>query len=189
MDITYLQYGSGQTAYLSCVKDVATRKIVAYILSTTLKISIVHKTLEQLTIHLDGNLDPEAMIHSDQGFHYTHLKFQQRVKEIGLKQSMSRRGNCLDNAPMESFFGHFKDELDYKEAEFTYTCNRVYESLQPYKKAMDIKKDDSGKLPKSSHRSLRKSYIVFYSVYKIGFSSSIGKLFSFFIGFKFFLFT
>lgn len=116
-DITYLQYGKGQTAYLSCVKDVATREIVAYTLSTTLKMSIVYKTLEQLNIHLDGNLHPEAMIHSDQGVHYTHPEFQQRVKEMGLKQSMSRRGNCLDNAPMESFFGHFKDEVDYKEAE------------------------------------------------------------------------
>lgn len=116
-DITYLQYGKGQTAYLSCVKDLATREIVAYTLSTTLKMSIVYKTLEQLNIHLDGNLHPEAMIHSDQGVHYTHPEFQQRVKEMGLKQSMSRRGNCLDNAPMESFFGHFKDEVDYKEAE------------------------------------------------------------------------
>lgn len=110
-DITYLQYGKGQTAYLSCVKDLATREIVAYTLSTTLKMSIVYKTLEQLNIHLDGNLHPEAMIHSDQGVHYTHPEFQQRVKEMGLKQSMSRRGNCLDNAPMESFFGHFKDEV------------------------------------------------------------------------------
>ena len=116
-DITYLQYKGGQTAYLSCVKDVATREIVAYELSTTLKMSIVYKTLEKLKIHLDGNVHPEAMIHSDQGVHYTHPEFQQRVKEMGLLQSMSRRGNCLDNAPMESFFGHFKDEVDYKEAE------------------------------------------------------------------------
>lgn len=113
-DITYLPYKDGQTAYLSCVKDVATREIVAYKLSTTLKMSIVYEMLEQL-IHLDGNLHPEAMIHSDQGFHYTHPNFQQCVKEIGLKQLMSRRGNCLDNAPMESFFGHFKDEAVYKE--------------------------------------------------------------------------
>lgn len=115
-DITYLQYRGGKTAYLSCVKDVATREIVAYVLSPTLKMSIVYQTLEQLNIHLDGNLHPEAMIHSDQGFHYTHPEFQHRVKELGLKQSMSRRGNCLDNAPMESFFGHMKDEIDYYEA-------------------------------------------------------------------------
>ncbi|MBG9477369.1 transposase [Lysinibacillus sphaericus] len=116
-DITYLQYRGGQRAYLSCVKDVATREIVAYELSTTLKMSLVYKTLEKLKTHLDGNLHPEAMIHSDQGIHYTHPEYQQRVKEMGLLQSMSRRGNCLDNAPIESFFGHFKDEVDYKQAE------------------------------------------------------------------------
>lgn len=70
-DMTYLQYRGGQTAYLSCVKDVATREIVAYALSTTLKMSIVYETLEQLNMHLDGNLHLEATIHSDQGFHYT----------------------------------------------------------------------------------------------------------------------
>ena len=132
-DITYLKYRSGQTAYLSCVKDVATREIVAYVLSRTLRMSIVYETLEQLTNHLAGNLHPEAMIHSDQGVHYTHPEFQQCVKEIGLKQSMSRRGNCLDNAPMESFFGHFKDEVDYKEAEsFAELHTQVVEYMNHY---------------------------------------------------------
>jgi putative transposase len=56
------------------------------------------------------------MIHSVQGVHYTHPAYQERVKKMGLLQSMSRRGNCLDNAPMESFFGHFKDEVVYQEA-------------------------------------------------------------------------
>ena len=113
-DITYLKY-RGSTAYLSCVKDVASREIVAYELSRTLKMSIVYNTLTKLEEKLDGNVHPEAMIHSDQGSHYTHPEFQKRVKQMNLKQSMSRRGNCIDNAPMESFFGHMKDEMDYKE--------------------------------------------------------------------------
>jgi putative transposase len=115
-DITYLQYSNSQMAYLSCIKDVATREILAYELSTSLKMKIVYRTLDKLEEVLDGNIHPEAMIHSDQGVHYTHPQYQERVKEIGLLQSMSRRGNCLDNAPMESFFGHFKDEVDYQEA-------------------------------------------------------------------------
>jgi len=110
-DITYLKY-HGKTAYLSCVKDVASREIVAYDLSQTLKMSIVFNTLRKLDEKLDGNVHPEAMIHYDQGFHYTHPEFQKRVKQMNLKQSMSRRGNCIDNAPMESFFGHMKDEMD-----------------------------------------------------------------------------
>lgn len=115
-DITYLRY-RGKTAYLSCVKDVATREIVAYELSQTLKMSIAYNTLAKLRVKLDGNVHPEAMIHSDQGFHYTHPEFQKRVKQMNLKQSMSRRGNCIDNAPMESFFGHMKDEMEYKQSQ------------------------------------------------------------------------
>ncbi|MFT4415170.1 IS3 family transposase, partial [Fredinandcohnia humi] len=77
---------------------------------------IVYRTLNKLRDTLNENIHPEAILHSDQGFHYTHPEYQKRVRELGLLQSMSRRGNCLDNAPMESFFGHFKDEVDYKEA-------------------------------------------------------------------------
>ena len=53
-------------------------------------------------------------IHSDQGVHYTSPTFQKLVRKLGLGQSMSRRGNCWDNAPQESFFGHLKDEALYK---------------------------------------------------------------------------
>ncbi len=56
----------------------------------------------------------DALIHSDQGTHYTHPNFQKLAKKLGLHQSMSRRGNCWDNAPQESFFGHFKDEAYIK---------------------------------------------------------------------------
>ena len=112
-DITYIYYGNGQKAYLSCVKDSTTKEIITYVVSRSLKMDIVYSTLKQLneTVEL---FHPEAMIHSDQGVHYTHPEFQNRVKQLGLRQSMSRRGNCWDNAPMESFFGHFKDMVDHK---------------------------------------------------------------------------
>ncbi|MGE7917306.1 IS3 family transposase [Lysinibacillus xylanilyticus] len=131
-DITYLQYRGGQTAYLSCVKDVATREIVAYEISTSLKMRIVYRTLEKLAEALDGNIHPEAMIHSDQGVHYTHPTFQKCVKEMGLLQSMSRRGNCIDNAPMESFFGHFKDEVDYKSANNLFELKQMVDTYMEY---------------------------------------------------------
>jgi putative transposase len=54
------------------------------------------------------------MIHSDQGFHYTNPVYIEIVKELKMIQSMSRKGNCIDNSPIESFFGHMKDELNYK---------------------------------------------------------------------------
>ena len=74
------------------------------------------KTLDILEdkLNLEDNLD--AIIHSDQGFHYTNADFQSRVKELGLTQSMSRKGNYLDNAPMESYLRHMKDEMQYKQA-------------------------------------------------------------------------
>ncbi len=68
-------------------------------------------------------IHPEALLHSDQGIHYTHPEFQKRVREIGIRQSISRRGNCSDNAQMESLFGHMKDELGYKDCQ-------TFESLE-----------------------------------------------------------
>jgi putative transposase len=115
-DITYLYYGKGQKAYLSCVKDGATKEIVTYHVSTSLDMDIVYKTLDKLEETV-GFFHPEALLHSDQGFHYTHPLFQKKVKDLGLSQSMSRKGNCWDNAPMESFFGHLKDMVDHKACE------------------------------------------------------------------------
>jgi len=112
-DITYMHYGHGQCAYLSVVKDGATRQIVAHYLSSSLALPLVERTMEQLLDRLDGNIHPEAILHSDQGMHYTHPKFRMLVSTAGFKQSMSRKGNCWDNASMETFFGHMKDELDY----------------------------------------------------------------------------
>jgi putative transposase len=128
-DITYVYYGSGQPAYLSCVKDAVTREIIAFHLSRSLKMGIVYHTLEKLSDSLNDLIHPEAIIHSDQGVHYTHPEFQRRVKELGLKQSMSRKGNCWDNAPMESFFGHFKDEVDYLECQ---TFDELHQLIEEY---------------------------------------------------------
>lgn len=122
-DITYIPYEKGLMAYFSCVKDGATKQILAHHLSKSLEMSIVDRTLDKLFERLHGTIHPEAMIHSDQGMHYTHPSFQKRIQRAGLKQSMSRKGNCWDNAPMESFFGHMKDDLDD-------TTSLTFEELQ-----------------------------------------------------------
>lgn len=122
-DITYIPYVNGHTAYLSCVKDGATKQILAHHLSKSLEMPIVERTLDKLFDRFEGTIHPEAMIHSDQGMHYTHPSFQKRVKRAGIVQSMSRKGNCWDNAPMESFFGHMKDEIDE-------TSTLTFEELQ-----------------------------------------------------------
>lgn len=116
-DITYMRYGKGQWAYLSCVKDGATNQVPAHVLSTSLELPIVEETLEELLRSMDYSVHPEAILHSDQGMHYTHPLFQEKVKKAGFRQSMSRKGNCWDNAPMESFFGHMKDELEYEDCQ------------------------------------------------------------------------
>ena len=126
-DITYLTYGGGKRAYLSTIKDAETNEILAYEVSSTLGIEIALNTLHKLKKH--RHLREDAFIHSDQGFHYTNPKFRALVKKIGLGQSMSRRGNCWDNAPQESFFGHFKDETTIRACE---TLEEVKKEIKSY---------------------------------------------------------
>lgn len=71
--------------------------------------NLVYQTLEKLECITSDMPDTERYLHSDQGFHYTNPRYQSNVEKMGFIQSMSRRGNCWDNAPMESFFGHMKD--------------------------------------------------------------------------------
>ena len=122
-DITYMPYGTACMAYLSTIKDASTNEILSYHLSKRLTLDIATETIEKLIQHNNALLNPEAFIHSDQGVHYTSPRFQKLLKTYNLGQSMSRRGNCWDNAPQESFFGHMKDEIDYK------SCN-TFEELQ-----------------------------------------------------------
>lgn len=126
-DITYLTYGKGNRAYLSTIKDAETNEILAYEVSSSLSLEIAINTLHQLKKH--RHLTNDAFIHSDQGFHYTNPQFQKLVKNLGLGQSMSRRGNCWDNAPQESFFGHFKDETNIKACE---TLEEVKKEIKSY---------------------------------------------------------
>ncbi|MEF2967144.1 IS3 family transposase [Paenibacillus sp. M1] len=110
-DITYLPYGKSQTAYLSTVLDAATGELLAHNFSTTLHLSLATDTVKSLTRQRRLKLHKDAFIHSDQGSHYTSPTYQHLLKMKGLGQSMSRRGNCWDNAPQESFFGHLKDHI------------------------------------------------------------------------------
>ena len=112
-DITYMFYGpTKQKAYLSVMKDSYTNEIVAYKLSDNMEMDFVLETLNDLMRNHGGELHSDTMIHSDQGVHYTSISFRELLKDNNLTQSMSRRGNCWDNAPQESFFGHMKDEID-----------------------------------------------------------------------------
>lgn len=113
-DITYLPYNGNCMAYLSTIKDASTNEILAYNVSDRITLDIATKTIHKLMNNKKITLNKDAFIHSDQGSHYTSPRYQKLLKKNDLGQSMSRRGNCWDNAPQESFFGHLKDEVDYK---------------------------------------------------------------------------
>ena len=122
-DITYLYYGPGrERAYLSTIKDAATREILAYKVSKSLDLQFVLDTVNQLVDKHNDLLTTDTLLHSDQGCHYTSYSFIQILKDKELRQSMSRKGNCWDNAPQESFFGHMKDEIDISKCK---TFNEV----------------------------------------------------------------
>lgn len=120
-DITYLYYGRGQKAFLSTIKDAFTNQILSHTLSESLEVDFVLRLIEQLMENHAIPKKQKTLIHSDQGVHYTSIKFQTLLNNKELRQSMSRRGNCWDNAPQESFFGHMKDELGNLDSLLTFS--------------------------------------------------------------------
>jgi len=112
-DISYFFYKGG-LAYLSVIKDIASGEILSWELSRQIDMSLVLNTMRKMK---NNNLISfeNILIHSDQGFHYTNPSYIKMIKDLGMTQSMSRKGNCIDNAPIESFFGHMKDDVDYKD--------------------------------------------------------------------------
>lgn len=111
-DITYLYYGNHLKCYLSSIKDAYTKEILAWVLSPNMLEDFVLETIKQLIKKHKNELKTNVLVHSDQGTHYKAILFQNLLKDNNLRQSMSRKANCWDNAPKESFFGHMKDEIN-----------------------------------------------------------------------------
>lgn len=108
-DVTYIPLKDGGWCYASLVKDLATSEIIACATSRFQNLALGQETLDQL----DGKGVQGGMFHTDQGFLYTHPIFRERLESMGLVQSLSRKGNCLDNAVIESFNGTMKCEWFY----------------------------------------------------------------------------
>lgn len=126
-DVTYLDYGDSLRAYGSASLDPVTGKLACFVVSGSNDLRLALDTLTELDAeHLPSN----AILHSDQGILYMTDEFQAVTRELGLVQSMSRRGNCWDNAPQESFFGHFKDECPYKECK---TLEELQDKIDRYR--------------------------------------------------------
>ncbi len=133
-DITYIPFNH-QFCYLSVVKDAFTEQVLSYVPSESLELDFVLETMEQLILKHGITFETDMLIHSDQGCHYTSIKFRELLKDHGIRQSMSRRGNCWDNAPQESFFGHMKDELSEKAQtwkEFSDVCASIDDWMEYY---------------------------------------------------------
>lgn len=120
-DVTYIPF-DGRFCYLSTILDAFTKQILSYVLSESMEVDFVLETVRQMLEKHQVSLTAKTIIHSDQGCHYTSCSFIQLVKDKGLRQSMSRRGNCWDNAPQESFFGRMKDHIGDKLKECTMYC-------------------------------------------------------------------
>ena len=101
----------GQKLYLSVLLDLYDRKIVSYTVSDRPVLKMVTDMLRKAFEAIpDGT---NLILHSDQGWHYQHRQYRQMLRAKGIRQSMSRKGNCLDNAVVENFFGLLKSELLY----------------------------------------------------------------------------
>ena len=123
-DVTQVKIKDKKT-YLSPVLDMFNGEIVAYVISDRPDLKMVMSMLKKAfkKRNIQGNL----IFHSDQGWHYQHKKYQKALEDRHIMQSMSRKGNCLDNAMMENFFGLMKNELLYLQE---------WDSIDQFKRAL-----------------------------------------------------
>lgn len=126
-DVSEFHIASGKL-YLSPILDLHNREIVSYNISRSPNFS---QTLDMLNKAFEKYTDLRGLIlHSDQGWQYQMTRYHKILKEKGIIQSMSRKGNCLDNSLMENFFGKMKNEMFYG---YEYT----FQTLEELKKAME----------------------------------------------------
>ena len=111
-DVTEFKIGD-EKVYLSPVLDMFNREIVSYSISTSPNLQQVRNMLHSLFKKLPADATP--LFHSDQGWQYQHAEYQRLLAEHNIMQSMSRKGNCMDNGIMENFFGRLKVEMFYGE--------------------------------------------------------------------------
>ena len=127
-DVTQFQIAAGKL-YLSPIIDFHTREILGYDISTSPNYAQIRRMMKMM-FDRHGESFSGAILHSDQGYQYQMKAYQDLLKNHGIIQSMSRKGNCLDNSPTENFFGRLKTEIFYdKESD--------YESIDQLKRAID----------------------------------------------------
>ena len=116
-DVTEMKYGSGQKLYLSAIFDLKDNGIVSFAIGASNNNKLVFDTFD---LAVKKYPDAKPLFHSDRGFQYTSKKFKHKLDEAGMIQSMSRVGRCIDNGPMEGFWGILKCEMYYLSHFHTY---------------------------------------------------------------------
>lgn len=165
-DITYLDLRDGGFCYLACLQDKFTRRIVGWEVSERMTAQLVIDVFRQARRH--AAMNKGAIIHTDQGSQYAAVEYRRLLYVGGFRQSMSRRGNCYDNAQAESFFSRFKAELVeggvfesveqarsevFSYIEGYYNRIRLHSSLG-YKSPMEFEKE-----LKNKNKSRRESFV------------------------------
>ena len=126
-DVTQFKIGD-KKVYLSPVMDLFNREIISYSISTSPNLWQIREMLDGLFKKLPADATP--IFHSDQGWQYQHAEYQRLLAEHNITQSMSRKGNCMDNGAIENFFGRLKVEMFYGE-EFE-SVNTFIDELKHY---------------------------------------------------------
>ncbi|MBS4196996.1 IS3 family transposase [Bacillus sp. FJAT-49870] len=137
-DVTEMKYGASQKAYLSAILDLYDGSIVSYMIGTSNNNPLVFKTLD---LAMEANPNATPLLHSDRGYQYTSPAFKKKVEKADMIQSMSRVGRCIDNGPMEGFWGTIK-------------CEKFY--LNKYSTFEELKKDIEKYIQFYNHERLQK---------------------------------
>lgn len=109
-DVTEFKYGNGNKAYLSAIFDLCDRSIVSYVIGHSNNNALVFETFD---LAIAAHPDAKPIFHSDRGCQYTNKAFKSKLDKAGMTQSMSRVARCIDNGPMEGFWGILKSEIYY----------------------------------------------------------------------------
>ena len=116
-DVTEFKLTNGNKAYLSAILDLGDNSIISYALGKSNNNKLVFDTLDKA---IEANPTATPLFHSDRGFQYTCKTFKNKLNKINAVQSMSRVGRCIDNGPMEAFWGTLKSEMYYLRKFSTY---------------------------------------------------------------------
>jgi len=114
-DITYIPIQNNGWLYLATVIDLCSRRVIGWSMSDRMQTSLVSDAMKMALTHRGIHATASLLWHSDRGSQYASYEYQRLLKQYGIKGSMSRKGNCWDNAVAESFFGSLKKELIHHE--------------------------------------------------------------------------